>query len=186
MSYSSNPRPKRFTAFHAFCDQVVEKIESKVKHPNKISKSNGRPRIVKYLVDLWNNVDDGIKEAIKSKCEPCPEPVNSKFQPDCYFGSLNDHLISLVEKNKREKKSEQRSFENMLKLKAISSLCAPGEPVGLLAAQVRNKSNRYMCYFCSPNSQLSRNVVNYYGCIISKAKNVFIITVYVNTKKIKN
>lgn len=45
----------------------------------------------------------------------------------------------------------QKEFENMFKYKAMKSLCAPGEPVGLLAAQVKfalifldRKANKFL------------------------------------------
>lgn len=75
-------------------------------------------------------------------CKPCPDPLNSVFQPDTVFGALSDNLYSLMESIMPDgKKKEAKSVQNMLKLKAMRSLCVPGEPVGLLAAQVNNNNN---------------------------------------------
>lgn len=109
-----------------------------VKNPQKISKKTGRSKLTKYLVDLWQEIDTEVKEVLKTRCEHSPDTVNSKFQADCYFGSINERLASVVDDFKTNMKSGQKSFDDMIKMKAMNSLCPPGEPVGLLAAQVRN------------------------------------------------
>lgn len=41
-----------------------------------------------------------------------------------------------------KKKKVKKQFEKMFKLKAMQSMCVPGEPVGLLAAQVKTCTKR--------------------------------------------
>lgn len=64
-------------------------------------------------------------------------PLNSVYQPDVFYGSINERLMDLVKSCQLKKKSQRKEFMDMLKLKAMQALCSPGEPVGLLAAQVR-------------------------------------------------
>lgn len=74
--------------------------------------------------------------SFKDKCAPCPVPLNAVYQPDVFYGSINERLSGLLKSCNLKKKSQRKEFHNMLKLKAMQSLCDPGEPVGLLAAQV--------------------------------------------------
>lgn len=75
--------------------------------------------------------------SFKIKCQNCPDPLNSVLQPDIYYGALTEHLTTLMEDYQGyQKKKQRKEFETMIKFKAMQSLCAPGEPVGLLAAQV--------------------------------------------------
>lgn len=70
-------------------------------------------------------------------CRKCPDPVASTFQPDANFGAFNERIEKLLEDFKPSRRmKKKREFSNVMKLKVMQSMCAPGEPVGLLAAQV--------------------------------------------------
>lgn len=56
-------------------------------------------------------------------------------------------------KAKQDGKKKQKLFEDMLKLKAMKSLCCPGEPVGLLAAQSVGE----------PSTQMTLNTFHFAG-----------------------
>lgn len=91
-------------------------------------------------IELWQKADEELKQKLIDETQRCPDTLNSLFQPDCYFGSLTDALLDLMEEfgeeQKKKRGRKRREFEDMLKLKAMNGLCCPGEPVGLLAAQV--------------------------------------------------
>lgn len=96
--------------------------------------------MTRHLVDLWQKVDSTVKRALEKRCERCPDTVNSKFQADSFFGSVNERLVSFVDEFESGEKGGEKKFDDMIKMKAMNSLCPPGEPVGLLAAQVgKNK-----------------------------------------------
>lgn len=76
--------------------------------------------------------------SFRKQCEPCPDPLNSLYQADSHYGSINERMEVLIDKfnSKNLKKKDKKTFENILKLKTMQSYCSAGEPVGLLAAQV--------------------------------------------------
>lgn len=89
-----------------------------------------------YTLTQYTN-DLVFRFSFKQFCEPCPDPLDCVFQPDANFGAVNERIERLLEdfqpfKRKRAKKE----FRNLMKLKVMQSMCPPGEPVGLLAAQV--------------------------------------------------
>lgn len=135
----------RISPFTKFSCIVRDKL-SHIENVRKISKTSGRERLSKQIVNLWYKADDELKQKFGSECERCPDTPNSLFQPDCYYGSLNERLMGLMEQFGESRKGKRRrEFQDMVKMKAMRSLCAPGEPVGLLAAQVGSflfRSNR--------------------------------------------
>ncbi|KAJ8970269.1 hypothetical protein NQ317_017164 [Molorchus minor] len=95
------------------------------------------------------------------KCRPCPDPTHSVYQPDSHFGSINERLEKLMDGyQQRVKLKRKKEFEGTMKLKAMQSMCAPGEPVGLLAAQIT------FCRFQSigePSTQMTLNTFHFAG-----------------------
>lgn len=142
---------KRASPFTLFTEMVKPNLQ--LSHPNKLNTKTGRTKVSRYLQELWREADEGIKKSLKLKCLRCPNPVVSDFQPDCYFGSLNERLGTLIESQQFRKKKLKKRFEDMLKLKGIQSLCAPGEPVGLLAAQSIGE----------PSTQMTLNTFHFAG-----------------------
>ncbi|RZB40094.1 DNA-directed RNA polymerase I subunit RPA1 [Asbolus verrucosus] len=120
-------------------------VRNKVKNDGNIG--------TKEIKKLWKKAGEDIKQGLKEKCEPCPDPTCSIFQPDHHFGSLNEKLEALMESFETNDKKKTKDFQNMLKLKAMRSLCAPGEPVGLLAAQSIGE----------PSTQMTLNTFHFAG-----------------------
>lgn len=125
----------RETSFQNFSREVTADIE--IKNPNKIVKRTGRRKIDEQIVKLWNEADEELKAKYSKKCQPCPDPVVSKYQPDNMLGSLNEHIESLVHAFSKKNADKKDVIENVISVKAMCALTAPGEPVGLLAAQVK-------------------------------------------------
>lgn len=70
-------------------------------------------------------------------CQKCPDPIDSCFQPDANYGAINERIEKILEDFKPSRRmKKKREFSNVMKLKVMQSMCSPGEPVGLLAAQV--------------------------------------------------
>ncbi|KAL3272242.1 hypothetical protein HHI36_022725 [Cryptolaemus montrouzieri] len=137
-----NPLTKNTkSAVTLFSEAVRERAGSK-----KISKAN--------ILRLWKESDEEIKESFRQHCRPCPDTLNSVFQPDSNLGSINERIEDLIKKFKGcSGKKDRKSFQNMIKLKSMQSLCAPGEPVGLLAAQSIGE----------PSTQMTLNTFHFAG-----------------------
>ncbi|XP_066149248.1 DNA-directed RNA polymerase I subunit RPA1 isoform X2 [Euwallacea fornicatus] len=107
----------------------------------------------KKLEKKWREVDDDFKRSIKNEIT-CHDPVNSVFQPDHYFGVLNERLEKMLNDHVQgQTKKQKKRFEEMFKLKTMQSMCAPGEPVGLLAAQSIGE----------PSTQMTLNTFHFAG-----------------------
>lgn len=126
-----------------------------VKNFHKINKETGREKLAMHIVDLWRKADDTLKSQLLEQCERCPDTPHSLYRPDCYFGSLSDTLLEMMVEfgGKQNSKKKRKEFEDMLKLKAMKSLCCPGEPVGLLAAQSIGE----------PSTQMTLNTFHFAG-----------------------
>ncbi|KAF5293076.1 hypothetical protein FQR65_LT11068 [Abscondita terminalis] len=148
-----NPLSKRReTAFTIFSNVVKDKV--KISDGKKISSRNGRSKLTKNIIKLWTNANDELKSEFKNLCPKSPDPLNYSLQPDVYFGALSDDLKFLMDDYGNCKGRKQRKeFNNMLKLKAMQSLCAPGEAVGLLAAQSIGE----------PSTQMTLNTFHFAG-----------------------
>lgn len=145
---NGNPmEKKRQTAFTHFSEAMEKKLE--VKNPNRIRSKTGRSNMTKSIIDLWKNADPEIKHCFAKMCQHCPDPTNSVYQPDHFYGSLTEYLDKLLENYK----SKNDNFEDILKLKAMQSLASPGEPVGLLAAQSIGE----------PSTQMTLNTFHFAG-----------------------
>lgn len=129
----SNESKRRITSFQMFSEEIASDIE--LKNPNKISKKTGRRKIDQQIVKLWNEADDEQKAKYSKKCITRPDPVVSRYQPDCNYGSLPEHVEGLMVNYMKNLNIDSDSFQNVIAVKTMKSLASPGEPVGLLAAQ---------------------------------------------------
>ena len=67
----------------------------------------------------------------------CRDPISSDFQVDRDFGAITEQLEKLMTDYLEERACRRkREFRQMISVKSMKSSCPPGEPVGLLAAQV--------------------------------------------------
>ncbi|KAK5638056.1 hypothetical protein RI129_012351 [Pyrocoelia pectoralis] len=142
---------RRHSPFTLFSTTVKDKID--LKNTNKLSARTGRSKLTKHIIKLWQNADCDLKVGFTKFCERSPNPLNSIKQPDVAFGSLSDQLQSLMFKHSYFHKKKDKEFRRMLRFKAMQSLCAPGEPVGLLAAQSIGE----------PSTQMTLNTFHFAG-----------------------
>ncbi|KAK9892524.1 hypothetical protein WA026_020509 [Henosepilachna vigintioctopunctata] len=117
-------------------------------------KAGSRQISKEDIFQLWQKSGEDIKKSFIEKCLPCPDTLNSIFQPDSNFDSINERIDNLITNFKNVKsKKDKKKFRNMVKLKAMKALCAPGEPVGLLAAQSIGE----------PSTQMTLNTFHFAG-----------------------
>lgn len=143
---------RRETSFQNFSREISSDLE--VKHPNKINKQTGRRRKDEQIVKLWNEADEELKARYSKKVAACPDPVVSKFQADNCYGSISEYLDGLINAyTKSNKDNGPLAFKDVISVKNMHSLVAPGEPVGLLAAQSIGE----------PSTQMTLNTFHFAG-----------------------
>ncbi|KAJ8913639.1 hypothetical protein NQ315_007356 [Exocentrus adspersus] len=144
--YGNPLKKRRVSPFLKLEEMVKERV------------SNGTIDWSEGIKQMWRDVGDEIRENCKLRCMPCPDPVDSLYQSDSHFGAVNERLQDLIEGFKVEGKNKK--FHETMKLKAMQSLCPPGEPVGLLAAQI-NK----LCLqsIGEPSTQMTLNTFHFAG-----------------------
>jgi len=87
---------------------------------------------------------------------PCPPPVASVFIPSTHFGSLSENVDSLIEdyiSSRDEKDFPKQKFRDMMLVKSQLATVAPGEPVGIIAAQSVGE----------PSTQMTLNTFHFAG-----------------------
>lgn len=143
---------RRESSFQSFSREISSDLE--VKNANKTNKLTGRRRKDEQIVNLWKEADEDLKARYSKKCASCPDPVVSKFQADNYFGAISEYLDGLVNAyTKSNKLSGPFDFKDVISVKNMHSLVAPGEPVGLLAAQSIGE----------PSTQMTLNTFHFAG-----------------------
>nr|CAG4651562.1 EOG090X00BV [Triops cancriformis] len=160
--YGSLTDKHRNSPFLAFCrSQNLEETFIDKKKPRA-----GRTLTIDALEETWRNMDPEEKARFMKKAPPRPDPVASKLSSASQFGVISEQLDALIESymeenpgkriNDEETKPNQLSSSMLRKLvylKSIQSMCEPGEPVGLLAAQSVGE----------PSTQMTLNTFHFAG-----------------------
>jgi DNA-directed RNA polymerase I subunit RPA1 len=107
---------------------------------------------------MWRKLDQEEKQQYGKKS--CPDPITSKYCPEYKFGVINEQLDEIIQKylkNRQEgivhKYTDKEKFKEVLNAKYLASMAAPGEPVGLLAAQSIGE----------PSTQMTLNTFHFAG-----------------------
>nr|XP_026492149.1 DNA-directed RNA polymerase I subunit RPA1 [Vanessa tameamea] len=110
------------------------------------------------LEKMWRSLD--LEEKQQYMRKPCPDPIFSKMSPEYKFGTINEQLDGLIQsylKNRHEglhnEYTEKEKFVEIIGAKYLFSMAAPGEPVGLLAAQSIGE----------PSTQMTLNTFHFAG-----------------------
>ncbi|XP_075978329.1 RNA polymerase I subunit RpI1 [Anticarsia gemmatalis] len=110
------------------------------------------------LEKKWRELSDEEKQEYGRK--KCPDPIPSKMSPEFKFGIINEKLDDLVQsylKNRHasvyDEYTEKNKFVEVMSAKYLESMAAPGEPVGLLAAQSIGE----------PSTQMTLNTFHFAG-----------------------
>lgn len=110
------------------------------------------------LEKMWRVLDDEDKCQYAKKS--CPDPIPSKQSPEYKFGVINEQLDGIIQnylKNRQNTlytvNTEKEKFVEVMNAKYLASMAAPGEPVGLLAAQSIGE----------PSTQMTLNTFHFAG-----------------------
>ncbi|XP_012257577.2 DNA-directed RNA polymerase I subunit RPA1 [Athalia rosae] len=148
-----SPLQKRRTSeFVEFC---TEHSGSDVLKHSKIIESCGRSKGALILMKKWIKSDEETKLKYKDKCTHCPDPLFSRHTQDSNYGVLTERVEGLINDYLSSKRSpiDKDQLRDILSLKVMKSLCQPGEPVGLLAAQSIGE----------PSTQMTLNTFHFAG-----------------------
>ncbi|GAB6022197.1 DNA-directed RNA polymerase I subunit RPA1 [Chamberlinius hualienensis] len=108
------------------------------------------------LVDQWFNLDPEERERYKKKVSKYCDPTLAVYNPEQHLGAISEKLDSIIEsyvKNQKLKDLSSEDFRDMMHYKIQSSVCHPGEAVGLLAAQSIGE----------PSTQMTLNTFHFAG-----------------------
>lgn len=141
----------RTSAFQRFSSEI--RSELIVKNAEKRNKKTNRRNIDQELVNIWLSADEDKKAEYSKKVPVCPDPVFSTFKPDNHFGSISEYFENLICAYVKKRPDRKREFTNMMCVKSMRSFAAPGEPVGLLAAQSIGE----------PSTQMTLNTFHFAG-----------------------
>ncbi|XP_063826212.1 DNA-directed RNA polymerase I subunit RPA1 [Ostrinia nubilalis] len=143
----------RQSGFAIFCESVKNDIKLKKKPSDKT-----RDPYYWELEKMWRNLDEDERRQYEKKS--CPDPLPSKYSPEYKFGVLNENLDGIIQnylKNRHESvydsNTDKEKFLEVMKAKYLASMAAPGEPVGLLAAQSIGE----------PSTQMTLNTFHFAG-----------------------
>lgn len=142
---------KQLSAFAHFSSELQNEIE--VKDPNTINKKTGRRRMDEAIVELWRKADVQSKELYEKKYSRCPDPTNSVYRQDSVYGSISEKLEKIVANYIETNPNKKDALADIIYIKNLKSLAAPGEPVGLLAAQSIGE----------PSTQMTLNTFHFAG-----------------------
>lgn len=145
---------RRISPFTKFSTGNVNIKSSKYK---QIDENSGRSKAALSLMRKWLRTTEEEKKSIYAQCTACPDPVTSKYRQDIDFGVLSERLENLVDEyiNDKNKNSliRKSDLRDLLSIKVMRTVCPPGEPVGLLAAQSIGE----------PSTQMTLNTFHFAG-----------------------
>ncbi|KAI1280611.1 DNA-directed RNA polymerase I subunit RPA1 [Halotydeus destructor] len=139
-----------------FVDEVADYFQKNSVMPDKEYEQN--------ITSQWFQMDKKLKKKYNKYWLPCPDPVNAVYQPNVHIGVLSEKLDSLVasymEMNSvahydiiGDEKIQTTTLRDIVNSRYMTSLCEPGEAVGLLAAQSVGE----------PSTQMTLNTFHFAG-----------------------
>ncbi|EDW32058.1 GL11448 [Drosophila persimilis] len=150
-SWEKKKPAKLRAAFTHFSEELREEVE--VKRPNEINAKTGRSRFDEGLLKLWKKADAEDKALYRKKYAPCPDPSVAVYKQDLYYGSVSERTRKLIDDYARKQPSQKDTIGDIMRMKSIKALAAPGEPVGLIAAQSIGE----------PSTQMTLNTFHFAG-----------------------
>ncbi|XP_071859536.1 RNA polymerase I subunit RpI1 [Bombus fervidus] len=145
---------RRISPFTRFSREDMNIKKSKYK---EINKSNGRSKASLSLMKKWLKTSEEDKKWIYAECARCPDPIMSKYRQDIDFGVFSERLDNLMDEYIVSKSNnsiiKKKDLRDLLSVKVMKTVCPPGEPVGLLAAQSIGE----------PSTQMTLNTFHFAG-----------------------
>ncbi|XP_046400249.1 DNA-directed RNA polymerase I subunit RPA1 isoform X2 [Ischnura elegans] len=156
LSHGIAAKGPRVSPFSLLDPQYVETIGTE---QMTINKRTGRPVGLALLMEGLDGIDPQERRRAMMETK-CPDPVSSKFNMGSVYGSVSERMDELMEKylaeaSQREKvsSSRKRDVRNLVYSKSMETICPPGDPVGLLAAQSIGE----------PSTQMTLNTFHFAG-----------------------
>lgn len=146
----SSLQKKRISEFTKFS---IENQNNSLKR-RSIDSHSGRSKATLSLIRKWIRATEEVKETFRAQYAKCPDPVTSKYRQDVEFGVLPERIEGLIDEYlSRSSKIKKSNLRDLLSIKVIKTICPPGEPVGLLAAQSIGE----------PSTQMTLNTFHFAG-----------------------
>lgn len=146
----SSLQKKRISEFSRFS---IEN-QSNSSKGRSIDSHSGRSKAALSLIRKWIRAKEEVKETFRAQCAKCPDPVTSKYRHDVEFGVLPERIEGLIDEYlTRSSKIKKSTLRDLLSIKIMKTICPPGEPVGLLAAQSIGE----------PSTQMTLNTFHFAG-----------------------
>lgn len=143
---------RRISEFSRFCTEYASQ-NNKAKR-NSIDNNCGRTKAALSLVKKWIKADENVKQMFRAQSVGCPDPIMSRYRQDVEFGVMSERLEDLLEEYlSRSSSISKKNLKNLLSMKVMRTICPPGEPVGLLAAQSIGE----------PSTQMTLNTFHFAG-----------------------
>uniref|UniRef100_A0A182J8W8 DNA-directed RNA polymerase subunit n=1 Tax=Anopheles atroparvus TaxID=41427 RepID=A0A182J8W8_ANOAO len=143
---------RRISPFTTFSAAEADALRQELPNPNKHRGSTGRTKLTEKLIKRWKKLDPAQKREYAKQAAHCPDPPAAVYRPDAHYGVVSERLAELVGSYKRTQKP-LHDVDELMQLKASMSLVAPGEPVGVLAAQSIGE----------PSTQMTLNTFHFAG-----------------------
>ncbi|XP_077865105.1 DNA-directed RNA polymerase I subunit RPA1-like [Saccoglossus kowalevskii] len=150
---------KLLKPFVHFCNKKGDKVLAEIKATVQ-DENTHELETKETLVKMWHELTN--KDKYLKSCKPCPDPVISQLRPDVNFGSTSDSFYDMTESYVTRNPHglldttghmTSERFRTLMNLKYMTSLCHPGEAVGLLAAQSIGE----------PSTQMTLNTFHFAG-----------------------
>ncbi|XP_058053507.1 DNA-directed RNA polymerase I subunit RPA1 [Anopheles bellator] len=142
----------RHSGFSLYSEQNALAVREKLANPDKLKSNTGRTKLTQKLMKRWNKLDTTEKRPFVKQSSRCPDPLAAVFRADAHFGVLPERLEELVRNYKRTEKPIH-DVDELMQIKGSGALVAPGEPVGVLAAQSIGE----------PSTQMTLNTFHFAG-----------------------
>ncbi|CAK9825352.1 DNA-directed RNA polymerase I subunit RPA1 [Anthophora retusa] len=142
---------------HPFTRFSMENMGIKSSKFKIIDEKSGRNKAALSFMRKWFKTTEEDKKWIYTECAKCPDPVTSKYRQDINFGVLPERLENLMDEymssKSRNSATKKKDLRDLLSVKVMKTVCPPGEPVGLLAAQSIGE----------PSTQMTLNTFHFAG-----------------------
>lgn len=143
---------KRVSEFSRFSSENQNPNSSKRRC---VDAHSGRSKATLSLIRKWIKAKEEVRDTFRALCARCPDPVASRYRQDIEFGVLPERIEGLIDEylSSSSPRIKKSTLRDLLSVKLMKTICPPGEPVGLLAAQSIGE----------PSTQMTLNTFHFAG-----------------------
>lgn len=125
---------------------------------NQIDPNSGRAKSSFSLMKKWIRANEDERNSFYEKSTKCPDPLTAIYRQDTEFGVFSESLEKIMNNYLETRKEfndtiNKNELRDLISVKVMKTLCPPGEPVGLLAAQSIGE----------PSTQMTLNTFHFAG-----------------------